>query len=218
MAQFPSTTSASDVWSLTDVYRAEAGGNWPSGILSKFYFEFDYYAADSNGGWGFTTNSTLSATHPSQQGTNFVGFRSDGNAGSNGTGFFYDSSLSTYTGGPTRFGIAIDYTTGRFWVRQGSSSWSFGDPVAGTSWQGTIPAGDANTKLFYTAYNGDYLFSRAVADFSYSTPTGYVAQRTNTFYVGYDLGSTTYSESNYKNQNNGSNTYGGAYILMPTTI
>jgi hypothetical protein len=29
MAQFPSTTSASDVWSLTDVYRAEAGGNWP---------------------------------------------------------------------------------------------------------------------------------------------------------------------------------------------
>ena len=29
MAQFPSTTSASDVWSLTDVYRAKAGGNWP---------------------------------------------------------------------------------------------------------------------------------------------------------------------------------------------
>lgn len=30
MAQFPSTTSASDVWELTDVYRARAGNNWPS--------------------------------------------------------------------------------------------------------------------------------------------------------------------------------------------
>lgn len=30
MAQFPSTSSASDVWNMTDVYRAEAGGNWPS--------------------------------------------------------------------------------------------------------------------------------------------------------------------------------------------
>jgi len=29
MAQFPSPTSASDVWSDTDVYRAVAGGNWP---------------------------------------------------------------------------------------------------------------------------------------------------------------------------------------------
>lgn len=32
MAQFPSTTSASDAWSLTDVYRAEAGDNWPAVI------------------------------------------------------------------------------------------------------------------------------------------------------------------------------------------
>lgn len=30
MPQFPSTTSASDVWSLMDVYRAEAGDNWPA--------------------------------------------------------------------------------------------------------------------------------------------------------------------------------------------
>ena len=29
MAQFPSRTSASDVWNMTDVYRAEAGDNWP---------------------------------------------------------------------------------------------------------------------------------------------------------------------------------------------
>lgn len=33
MAQFPSTSSASDVWNLTDVYRAEAGSNWPTMAL-----------------------------------------------------------------------------------------------------------------------------------------------------------------------------------------
>ena len=32
MAQFPSTTSASDVWNMTDVYRARAGNNWPSTV------------------------------------------------------------------------------------------------------------------------------------------------------------------------------------------
>lgn len=32
MPQFPSTTSASDIWSFTDVYRARAGNNWPSVI------------------------------------------------------------------------------------------------------------------------------------------------------------------------------------------
>lgn len=30
MATYPNTTSASDVWSLRDVYKAEAGGDWPS--------------------------------------------------------------------------------------------------------------------------------------------------------------------------------------------
>lgn len=30
MAQFPSTTSASDIWSLVDAQRAQSGANWPS--------------------------------------------------------------------------------------------------------------------------------------------------------------------------------------------
>lgn len=30
MATYPSTTSASDIWSLRDVYKAEAGDQWPS--------------------------------------------------------------------------------------------------------------------------------------------------------------------------------------------
>lgn len=27
---YPTTTAASDVWSLRDVYKAEAGDNWPA--------------------------------------------------------------------------------------------------------------------------------------------------------------------------------------------
>jgi len=34
MATYPNTTSASDVWSLRDVYKAEAGGNWPEVVLA----------------------------------------------------------------------------------------------------------------------------------------------------------------------------------------
>jgi hypothetical protein len=30
MATYPNTNSASDVWSLRDVYKAEAGDEWPS--------------------------------------------------------------------------------------------------------------------------------------------------------------------------------------------
>jgi hypothetical protein len=30
MPQFPSTTNAKDIWTLTDQYRAKAGSNWPS--------------------------------------------------------------------------------------------------------------------------------------------------------------------------------------------
>jgi len=36
MATFPSSTSASDVWSLTDQYRAQAGINWPNTNQPQF--------------------------------------------------------------------------------------------------------------------------------------------------------------------------------------
>lgn len=184
---------------------------------NKIYFEFEYYAADSNGGWGFTTKSTLSATHPSEQGTDFVGFRSNTATGQNGTGFAINSGLSAYNAATTRFGIALNKSTGSFWVRQGSSSWYVGDPVAGTSAQGTIPSNNASTKLFFTAYTGDYLFAVALANFNYATPSEYTAGRLNTFTTGYTLGSITFSESNYKAQDAAAEGYSGAYIAVPTT-
>lgn len=184
---------------------------------NKIYFEFEYYAADSNGGWGFTTNSTLSATHPSQQGTNFIGFRSNTDTGSNGTGFSVSANVGSFSSSTKRFGIALDKSTGKLWVRNNSSSWVQGDPVAGTSEQGTVPSNNANVKLFFTSYNGDYLFAVTLANFNYTTPSGYTAGRLNAFSTGYTLGSISFTESNYKATDTSSESYSGAYISAPTT-
>jgi hypothetical protein len=183
-------------------------------VPTKIYFEFEYYAADGNGGWGFTTKSTLSSTHPSEQGENFVGFRSNNFTGSN---FNINAGVGSYSSSTTRFGIALDTSSGGFWVRNNSSSWVQGDPAAGTSEQGTIPSNNANTKLFFIGYQGDYLFAVALANFNYSTPSGYTAQRLSAFDTGYTLGSITFSESNYKAADASGEAYSGAYILVPTT-
>jgi len=45
MATYPNTTSASDVWSLRDVYKAEAGDEWPSIPIT-----FTYTAANLDSG------------------------------------------------------------------------------------------------------------------------------------------------------------------------
>jgi hypothetical protein len=37
MATYPNTTSASDIWSLRDVYKAEAGDEWPSIVVPSSY-------------------------------------------------------------------------------------------------------------------------------------------------------------------------------------
>lgn len=189
----------------------------PTASTTKFYYEFEYYAADGNGGWGFKTGSTIDATHPNQQSSNFVGFRSSNISGQDGTGFLANNNIGSYSTATTRFGLALDKASGKFWVRRGSSSWVQGDPAAGTSEQGTVPANNANVKLFFTGYTGDYLFAVALANYSYSTPSGYTAQRLSTFDTGYTLGSITFSESNYKAADNPSEAYSGAYILLPTT-
>jgi hypothetical protein len=209
------TVYANNAYGPGDV-SAASNSVTPAASTNKIYFEFEYYAADGNGGWGFTTNTTLSATHPSQQGTNFVGFRSDNSTGSNGSGFAVNANIGSYSSATRRFGIALDKSTGAFWVRNNSSSWVQGDPAAATNEQGSIPASNANTRLFFTGYQGDYLFAVTLANFSYSTPSGYTAQRLSAFDTGYTLGSITFSESDYKAQDAVGQAYAGAYILVPT--
>jgi hypothetical protein len=210
------TVYANNAYGPGDV-SAASNSVTPVAAPSKLYFEFEYYAADENGGWGFKTGSTITASHPNEQGTDFVGFRSQNIAGANGTGFSQNGNVGAYGTTTTRFGIALDRATGKFWVRRGSSSWVQGDPAAGTSEQGTVPSNNANVKLYFTGYSGDYLFAVALANFSYSTPSGYTAERLSTFDTGYTLGSITFSESNYKAADNVSLSYSGAYILVSTT-
>jgi len=62
MAQFPSTTSASDVWNVTDVYRAVAGGNWPSVPVADPYFPYVTMLLPGNGTNGAQNNTFLDSS------------------------------------------------------------------------------------------------------------------------------------------------------------
>lgn len=56
MATYPNTTSASDVWSLRDVYKAEAGGDWP--LLGLVKTDFTLVASDAVRGTTHTLDTT----------------------------------------------------------------------------------------------------------------------------------------------------------------
>jgi hypothetical protein len=62
MATFPSTTSASDVWDMMDVYRAEAGDNWPSVAPSDPYFNYVSLLLHGDGANGAQNNTFLDAS------------------------------------------------------------------------------------------------------------------------------------------------------------
>jgi hypothetical protein len=62
MAQFPSTTSASDVWNVTDIYRAVAGGNWPSTPVADPYFPYVTMLLPGNGTNGAQNNTFLDSS------------------------------------------------------------------------------------------------------------------------------------------------------------
>lgn len=63
MPQFPSTTSASDIWSLQDQYRAEAGDNWPSlppprGLVGNGSLRTDPLIANLQAAWPLSLSKT----------------------------------------------------------------------------------------------------------------------------------------------------------------
>jgi hypothetical protein len=58
MPQFPSTTNAKDIWTLTDQYRAKAGSNWPSSGPANITYV---------GGQVFSSSTTISLSSFSAQ-------------------------------------------------------------------------------------------------------------------------------------------------------
>lgn len=107
MAQFPSTTSASDVWSLQDQYRAEAGNNWPG-----TYPPFTGLTAA-----GTTNGPTTGSFIPSTSGITIYGCAGGGNGGPSnnlgggGGGGGAASQMSGYSLATTP-GETLDYSVG----------------------------------------------------------------------------------------------------------
>lgn len=142
----------------------------------RYYIEFTNGSSeDGNGGWGLTTLTSLTATHPTQQASNFVAWRSNGTGrAANGTGFsIINASYTTWTN--RLWGLAIDMTTGYCWVRYGGTAWFSGDPVAYTDPQFTIPAGSSAIRLYFTKFGnpstGIVITSRGSQ--TWTAPTGY---------------------------------------------
>lgn len=154
--QLGSVTFASSDLSATGARTSAYDGAYsdPFPASGRYYIEFtNGLIEDNNGGWGLTTKTTLDATHPSQQTTNFVGWRSNGTErNAAGTGFSIVSAA--YTSWTSRlWGLAVDMTNGRGWVRYGGATWFGGDPEAGTGWQFTFPAGSSAIKLYFTKFS-----------------------------------------------------------------
>ena len=104
MADFPSTTDASDVWSLKDNYKAEAGDNWPqmpigitaTGGTITTSGDYKYHA--------FTSSGTFTVSDTGNQGgtVDFLlvagggggGFHRGGGGGAGGYRAFTSQSVS----------------------------------------------------------------------------------------------------------------------------
>lgn len=146
----------------------------------KVYYEFDFVESGTTGGWGMTANTSAPGyTHANQQSgtfSDYVGYRPDNSTpGNNGSSFSAGSAIGTFGGiGSVRFGVAIDFDSGDFWIRNGSSSWTSGDPSAGTSPQGAFDTADkANLRFFFVMYNGATNYMEFSTSFTYTTPSGF---------------------------------------------
>lgn len=94
MAQFPSVTSASDIWDLQDQYRAKAGYNWPGSILPPS-------APTSVSASAGNSQATVSFTAPTDTGGGTIsGYRvTSSPSGITATGSSYPITISGLTNG-----------------------------------------------------------------------------------------------------------------------
>ena len=146
MSQFPSTTSASDVWDVTDVYRAVAGGNWPPNYVSDPYFPYVTMLLPGNG-----TNATQNNTFLDSSNTPNTITRA-GNT-TQGTYSPYGPNWGTYFNGSSDF---LTWTgancNGGTWTLE---AWVFPTANGGGSYggRGIISCGDVFLNMGFDSAN-----------------------------------------------------------------
>jgi hypothetical protein len=119
MATFPSIIDASNVWDLTDAYRAQAGGNWPPLEFSDPYFNYTTLLLHGNGVNGSQNNTFLDSS------TNNFTITRNGNT-TQGAFSPYSSNWSNYFDGTgdrisvsssTAFALGTGDFTIEMWVK-----------------------------------------------------------------------------------------------------
>lgn len=149
----------------------------------NFYFEFisDCSVVSSiYGGWAFHQQASAAGgtTDPSGWGGDHLGFRCNQTTMvASGTGYTATASLTAYGGSSSRFGFAINLTTGNVWIRQDSATFvASGNPVAGTNAAATIPAGTNNLRIGSSDFrNSNFVTLVSPSLHSWAAPSGFTA-------------------------------------------
>lgn len=145
--------------------RATVGRN-----SGKYYFELYFPNGGSYGDWdvgGIASGSaSLTAIGSGQWVIYQNGFRS-----------YNGSGGSTFINPVGYVGVAVDFDTGKLWIRVNGSSWLGADPSSGTPLT-TIPTGDTYYPIGgrdATTFGGttSVVLHTTTADFAYSAPTGF---------------------------------------------
>ena len=153
---YPTSSSASDVWSLRDVYKAEAGDDWPVAVETDPNFANVSLLINADG----LADGSTSVVDASN---NSLSIAAQGDAQVDTTIFKYGTGSMQFDGSGDRFQIAnnslLDLGTGQFtvefWVRSNVSWTSYSVEYAHLVGKGS---GTTTGSWALSAFNGNIWF------------------------------------------------------------
>lgn len=180
----PAWETASNLLATTAVTGASAWQTALSTVFQssgKWYFEFTWTEVTANN-WIFGLSNNTSPPLTSFLGSNAGSFGLERNNSILGGGGTPGWSVSGFVIG-TRFGMAVDVTAKKYWLRGNGGAWMNGDPVAGTgggtwSFSGAVCPGislSGNSAVAGRPFCCSGMISGSLHDFAAAPPTGYSA-------------------------------------------
>jgi hypothetical protein len=153
-----------------------------SGLL---YFEITTNAgmeAGNNLSFGLANSSASLANQVGMADANGWGFYSvDGKIYNNGSGTAYKGSA--WANGVNVFGVAVNFTTGKFWISIGGTWVNSGNPAAGTGEAASGLSGTLYAMVTAPYDNQQYTINVGASAFSYTPPTGFSAWDSSAYMI-----------------------------------